>query len=59
MNHDYDVIYYYIVIILMTVNWNQFGNVLQDTGYPKEVLDYVWKKYATQGYITSAEDMYK
>jgi hypothetical protein len=29
----------------MNINWQQFGNPKQDTGYSSEILQYVWNKY--------------
>lgn len=41
------------------INWWEFGDPHQDTGYPSEVLDYVWNKYGGKGLLTDAEDMYR
>ena len=41
----------------MPINWDGFGDVKTDTGYPEFVLDHFWNKYGNQ--IRSAQDLYR
>jgi hypothetical protein len=41
------------------MDWTLFGNPLQDTGYPSEVLDYIWTKYGNKGPLQNPKDFYK
>ena len=45
--------------LLPDVEWTQFGDPDQDTGYPASVLSYVWHKYKHATHMSDPADMYR
>lgn len=42
------------------VDWNEFGDVKQDTGYSPYILSYVWRKYGGETTpIQNPKDLYR